>query len=161
LQTNKKRRLEFKRFHKPKTLINNPFLLFSGGEMAFTAIETIALVLIVVSVIKILVLLVNPKSWMNFAKGVYKNPDAVKVVSFILAAIVLWYLVQSGITIVQILAVTVFVALLFLIGLATEFNAFVKKSEALIKRGKLWQEYWFYTLIWIALLIWAIKELFM
>jgi hypothetical protein len=129
--------------------------------MAYTAIETIALILIIVSVIKMLVLLTKPMAWMKFAKGIYSKPATIKVIGSILAAIVLWYLVQGGMTIVQILAVTVFVALLFMIGLATEFNAFVKKGEALIKRGKLWKEYWLYSLIWIALLVWAAKELFM
>ena len=129
--------------------------------MAFTSVEIIALIVIIASVIKMLVLLVNPATWMNFAKGVYKKPGLVKVIGFILAVVVLYYLNSAGITIVQILAVTAFVALLIMIGLANEFPHFIKKSEAMIKKGNLWKEYWFYTLIWIVLLVWGVKELFM
>jgi len=128
--------------------------------MAFTAVETIALVLIVIAVIKIGVLLVNPKSWMNFAKGVYSKPGVTSLGAFILAAIVLYYLIQSGISIVEILAVTAFVFLLILIGLAKEVGPLLKRYDAMIKKGNLWKEYWLYTLIWVILLIWGVKELF-
>lgn len=128
--------------------------------MAFTPVETIALIIIVVSVIKILVLLVKPEAWMNFAKGVYAKPEATSIVALILGAVVLWYLTQSGISIVEILAVTAFVALLVMVGLAKEVGPLMKKYEAMVKRGNLWKEYWFYTLIWVILLLWGIKELF-
>ena len=126
-----------------------------------TPVETIALILIVAAAIKIVVLLVNPKAWMNFAKRIYSNSRLVKVVAFILAAIVLYYLNAEGITIVQILAVAVFISLLLVIGLASEFDDLLKKYQARIKRGTLWRDFWFYTLIWIVLLVWGAKELFM
>ena len=129
--------------------------------MAFTSVEIIALILIIASAIKMLVLLVNPKAWMNFAKGIYSKPGAVKFVGLILAVIVFYYLYYvSGITVVQILAVTVFVALLLMIGLADEVDDLMKKYQGMIKRGKLWQKYWFYTLLWLILLGWGVKELF-
>lgn len=128
--------------------------------MAFTSIEIIALVIIVLGAIKIVVLLVNPKAWMNFAKGIYSKPNAVKVVGFILGAVVLYYLLSSGMTITQILAVTAFVGLLFMIGLAEEAEHFIKKYEVLIKKGTMWKDYWFYTLLWIILMIWGAKEIF-
>ena len=127
--------------------------------MAFTPVEIIALVLIVVSVIKIAVLLVNPGSWMNFAKNLYSKPKAVSTVALILAAIVLFYLLQE-MSIVQILAVTAFVILLVLIGLAKEVGPLIKKYEVIIKKGNLWKENWLYTLIWIVLLVWGLWELF-
>ncbi|MBU2616929.1 MAG: hypothetical protein KKB79_03045 [Nanoarchaeota archaeon] len=128
--------------------------------MTFTSIEWLALVLIVLIVIKILVILVNPKAWMSFAKGIYKKPAVTSFVALVLAAVVLYYLIQSGLTIVQILAVTVFVALLFVIGLASEVSYFIKKYEAMIKKGNLWREYWLYTLVWVVLIVWGAYELF-
>ncbi len=127
--------------------------------MALTPIEIIALILIVIGVIKMLVLFVKPVAWMNFAKKVYKRPPVVRIVSLILAAIVLWYLLTE-ITIVQIFAVMAFVALLFLIGLAPDINSLMAKYRAQIKRGRLWQENWLYTLIWIVLMVWALVVLF-
>jgi len=128
--------------------------------MTFTPVEIIALVIIIFSVIKMFVLLVNPKSWMNFAKGIYAKPNVTSFGAFVLGAIVLYYLIQSGITIVEILAVTAFVSLLIMIGLAKEIGPLIKKYEAMIKKGNLWKEYWFYILIWVILLAWGVWELF-
>ena len=128
--------------------------------MAYTPVETIALIVIALSVIKMIILLVSPKSWMDLAKNVYAKPRLVSFVSLILAAVVLYYLIQSGISIIQILAVTAFVVLLIMIGLVKEVQPLMEKYEAMVKKGNLWKEYWLYTLIWVLLLAWGIKELF-
>ena len=128
--------------------------------MAFTSVEIIALIVIIVAVIKMLVLLVKPKAWVDFAKSIYAKPALTSLVSLILAVIVLYYLLQSGLTIVQILAVTAFVVLLVLVGLAKEIGPIIKRYEVIIKKGNLWKENWLYTLIWVILLAWGIKELF-
>jgi|TARA_Y100000310_G_scaffold343163_1_gene449573 hypothetical protein len=129
--------------------------------MTFTAIETIALILIVVSAIKLLALLVNPKGWMNFAKDVWKNEVMMQVISLVLGIIVLYYLVQSGIGIVEILAVTVFIMLLMVVGMAPEVSNLIKMYDSKVKKGRgIFKEYWLYVLIWIALLIWGAKEIF-
>jgi len=123
-------------------------------------VEIIALSLIVLATIKMIVLLVKPNAWMSFARGIYKKPKLLQFVAFVLAAIVLYYLIGSGLTIVDIFAVAVFVALLFAIGLAPEADHFIKKCQTMIKKGTLWRQYWLYTLLWIVLMIWGVKELF-
>jgi len=131
--------------------------------MAFTSIEIIALVLLIFAVIKMLVLLINPKSWVNFAKGIWKNKVVTKLVALILAAVVLYYLVSpqyGNLSIVQIFAVTVFVALLLVIGLADPVKRIIPVYEKQIKDGTLWKDNWLYTLIWLALMVWVVIELF-
>jgi len=128
--------------------------------MAFTSVEIIALIMIFAGVMKMLVILINPTAWMNFVKKIYNKQKFVKVLGFILAIIVLYYLLGAGITIVQVLAVTAFVALLFMIGLANEISYFIKKYEELIKKGNIWKDYWFYALLWLVLMIWGAKEIF-
>ena len=123
--------------------------------MAFTPVEIIALVIIVVGLIKIAVLLVNPKAWMNFAKSLYAKPKAVSAIAFVLAAIVFYYIIQE-ISIVQILAVTAFVALLILFGMAPEVPHLIKRFNV----RNIWKDYWLYTLIWVILLVWGVRELF-
>ena len=125
-----------------------------------TPIEIIALILILVAAIKMFVLLVNPKAWMSFAKGIYSQSGLAQFVGLILAAVVLYYLLKGGMGIVGILAATVFAALLLLVGIAPSADSLIKKYQAQIKRGKLWKENWLYTLLWIALLVWGVKELF-
>tara|TARA_Y100000034_G_scaffold81182_1_gene97328 strand:+ start:638 stop:1027 length:390 start_codon:yes stop_codon:yes gene_type:complete len=128
--------------------------------MAFTPVENIALIMIVVGLIKMVVLLVKPKAWMNLAKKVYSKPNVTSLVALVLAAVVFYYLIQAGISVVQILAVAAFVALLIMVALAKEVGPLMKKYEVMIKKGNLWKEYWLYSLIWVILLVWGIKELF-
>ena len=75
-----------------------------------TPIEIIALVLIVLSAIKILLI---PKIWMKYVvRPLYSKAGILFVVELVLAGIVLYYLLQSGFNMVQILAVVGFGALL-------------------------------------------------
>jgi hypothetical protein len=129
--------------------------------MTFTSVEIIALIVIIAAIIKMLILLVNPQGWMKFAKGMYKNVVLAQIIGLILAVVILYYLLGAGITIVQILAVMAFLAALLMVGLAPHISDLLKKYQGQIKRGRLWQENWLYTLIWIVLLLWALKELFM
>ena len=128
--------------------------------MTFTSVEIIALILIVFATIKMFVLLVSSQSWMNFAKAIYKKPAVTRFIGAILAGVILYYLINSGMTIVQILSVATFMAMLFIVGLAGDIGPFIKKYQAQIKAGKLWQRHWFYTLLWLILLGWGVKELF-
>lgn len=125
-----------------------------------TPIGIIALILIIVSAIKIVVILVNPKSWADVVKKIWANPMVTSIISLILAAIVLYYLIQSGLTIVQILAVTAFVGLLMAVGIGIYANEVISMATKMLKKGIL-KKAWLYTLIWIILLIWGVKELLM
>ena len=125
-----------------------------------TPIEIIALIMIIFAAIKIVILLVKPQAWMNFTQKLFNKTVWTRAVSFVLGAIVLWYLVGAGITIVEILAVTAFVAMLILFGLVLDMNMITKKYKAQISKGTLWKKNWFYTLIWLAVLAWGFKELF-
>jgi len=122
-------------------------------------IEIIALVLIIFAAIKMFTLLVKPQAWMNFVKALFKNKAVAVIIGLVLGGVVLYYLIQE-ITIVQILAVTAFIAMLFLIGLSGHVDELIRRYEREIKKGKLWKENWFYTLIWIALLVWGVLVLF-
>jgi hypothetical protein len=128
--------------------------------MVYTSVEIIALVLIAVVAVKMLVLISKPMAWMKFTKAIYKKPNVIKFVFAILAGLILYYLIMSGMTIIQILAVSLFMAMMFGIGLAGDIGPFIKKYEAQIKAGNIWKKHWFYTLIWIALLVWGALVLF-
>lgn len=124
-----------------------------------TPIEIIALVIIIVAAIKMLILLVKPKAWMNFAKAIYKKKAVAVTIGLVLGGVVLYYLIQE-LTIVQILAVAAFIAMLFMIGISGHASDLIGRYEREIKAGKLWKENWFYTFLWIALLAWGALVLF-
>lgn len=132
-------------------------MVFTG-----TAIEILALILIIVAAIKIIVILVSPKTWANMVvKKVWQSPDLMIVVSLILAAGVLYLLINAGITIVEIFAVMLFVSLLAAVGVAIYSKEVVSVAQKLLKDRNIVKRSWLYIIIWIALLIWGLKELFM
>ena len=128
--------------------------------MAFTPIEIIALVLLILATVKMLFLLVSSKSYLNFAKGLYKNKIVFQLVCLVLAAVVCYYLIQVF-TVVQIFAVAAFVALLIGIGLADPINRIIPIYEKQIKNKSLFKSNWLYILVWLALMVWVFIELFL
>ena len=54
-----------------------------------------------------------------------------------------------------------FMMALLMVGMAPHVEDLIKKYEGQIKRGNIWKENWLYTLLWLVLLAWGVKELFM
>ena len=124
-----------------------------------TPVEIIALILIIVSAIKIVTILIKPQAWANLTKKLWVNPMVMAGISLILAAVVLYYLLQE-LTIVQILASMAFLALLAAVGLGIYAKEVMSLATKMLKKG-IMKRAWLYTLLWIVLILWGAKELFM
>lgn len=127
--------------------------------MTFGTLEILALILIAITLIKLIVFLINPQLWYNFVKKLYVKPQLVSVVALLLAAVVLYFLVISGVTIVEILAVCLFVVLLMAVGIAKyadEIIGWAKEQDIVF----IVKELWLYTLVWILLLAWGVQQIF-
>jgi len=127
--------------------------------MAFTPVEIIALILILVTFIKVIVIAINPQAWNNnVVKKVFKGTKSISIIFFILALIILRYLLQE-ITIVQIIATIAFVSLLMGLGFMSYSQDLQKFVDKIYKQKNILRRAWFYTLIWIILLLWGLKEI--
>jgi len=125
-----------------------------------TPVEIIALIFVILASVKILVILVKPKAWLDsVVKKVWVNPLITEVVSLVLAGIVLYYLLDSGIDIIEIFAVIAFVGLIAAVGVAAYAKEFVGLAGKLAKQGIV-RKAWLQLIIWIALIIWALYALF-
>ena len=116
--------------------------------------QVLAAILILLSVVKLGVVLVRPRAWLGFAKRLYTHPQVTSVVALLIAGIILALLIRSGLDIVQILAVCLFVASLVVVGVAPYalhlFDWLEKEDvDQLIKRQ------WLYISVWLALLLWG------
>jgi len=119
-----------------------------------TPIEILALILIAITAIKTVVNLAAPKSRAKVVKKVSKNPTILYILFLVLAAIVLYFLIQE-ITIVEILAVTLFVTLLMAIMFIPYFGELGNLAEKIsLKKA------WLGILIWLILMIWALYVMF-
>jgi len=125
--------------------------------MAYTTLEIMALILVIATAVKLVAVAINQKSYMNFAKKIYSKPGLAKLVFVILAAVVLYYLVQAGVDIITILAVALFVALLY----AISFVNYIDDLLAKIDKVNIWKNHMIDWIIWIALVAWGAYTLFM
>jgi hypothetical protein len=126
-----------------------------------TPVEILTLIFISLAVIKLIVVIASPKSWAKVIKGCWKNPKVVAVISFILALIVLYYLLQE-MTIVQVFGAMVFTALLAAMGISVYSKEIVTMAQKILKNRNIFvmKRMWLYVLIWIALIVWALIVLF-
>ena len=97
-----------------------------------TPVEIFALIVALAAAIKIVVILINPKAWINVVKKVYTNNSLLMIVSLILAAVVLYYLLME-ITIIQIFAVMLFLMLLMAMGMAIYKKEIISITPKLLK----------------------------
>lgn len=123
-------------------------------------IEIFALIVLVAIAIKMLVILISPKSWLSFAGKIWKLPILVMVVSLILAGVVFYYLIQE-INLVQIFAVMLFIALISAATMAVYAKEFLAVAQKIVKDRSFLKRAWLPILIWVILAIWAAEELFL
>ncbi len=122
-----------------------------------TPIEIIALVLISLSALKIILI---PKVWMKYVvKPLYSKAGILFIVELILAGVVLYYLLQSGLSIVQILAVIGLGALLTGMTFAWYGKETIAWARTVLRKG-IWKRAWLPILIWMALIVWGALALF-
>ena len=127
--------------------------------MNLNSIEILATILIAVGVIKIIIFLINPKIWFNFIEKIYSAPLLVSIMGLIASLVVLYFLISSGITITEILAVSLFVVLLILTGIANyadEIIAWINGQDFIFMMKRLW----LYSMVWLLLITWGINEIF-
>lgn len=123
----------------------------------FTPLEWIVLVFALVAILKAIFVLGNRKAWMKILDALYGSHSMVSSLFLVLAAVILYYLVQE-ISIVQILAAAAFTACLMALAFVQygrETKQFAKKMIATPLKGMIWV----YILIWFVLLAWAVWEI--
>ncbi|MEK6890725.1 MAG: hypothetical protein AABX03_01160 [Nanoarchaeota archaeon] len=126
--------------------------------MTFTSLEIIALIFIIIAIIKLIVILINKKDWLPVIRTVYGNSLTSSIVIAILTIIVFYYLIKE-LSIVQIMAVAAFVSLLFTLSFL-QFKREVLELAVKVYKNKLSPATWIYIIVWIALMAWALYEIF-
>ena len=124
--------------------------------MSLGFVEILALIVAVVTITKLLFVIVNPKSWMNVVKPFYSKPMLTSIIALILSAVVLYYLINAGITIVQIFAVMALVALLACMTISIYSKEMFAMADKMLKDKSIMRKAWLPLLVWLVLAIWVI-----
>jgi len=122
--------------------------------MSSRMVDLFAALLILLAIVKVIVLSVYTPTWLRAAKALYANRTVAEIVFYVLAGLVLYGLLESGLTIVQILAVSLFVALLLLPGFAPYMGELLHTLEGKTF-GQIMREQWLYTVVWMILVGWG------
>lgn len=126
--------------------------------MSLTPLEIIALIFIIITLIKFLVLLVKKQDWLPVIRSVYKFPVVSSIIIAILTIIVFYYIITS-LSIIQIIAVAAFMSLLLSLTML-QFKKEILKFVNEAYKHKISAATWLYIIIWTALMIWALYQMF-
>jgi len=124
-----------------------------------TPIQIMALIVALLGAIKMVVVFLSPKSWINsVVKPIYKTPMIASLAGLIVTGVSLYYLNQE-LTIVQIFAVFLLFMGLMLMTFAAVSKEMIKLAENVLRKDGL-MRFWLPILVWILLLIWVFYALF-
>lgn len=125
--------------------------------------EIIALVFIVITLIKLLVISFNPKAWYGPANPLMKlfaNQTLSSIFSLFLGGLVLMYLLTK-LNIVGVFAVLVFAFLLLMLTLSPYINQMVEMIIMDSETGKgFFRKNWLSILVWLILIFWVLWDIF-
>lgn len=116
--------------------------------------EVLAAILILLSLAKLVLVMFNPRAWLGFARRLYTKPQMTSGIALAAAGVVLGLLIRSGLNIVQILAVSLFVVLIMVAGIAPFAPRLFEWIEAQ-DMSEVIRRQWLYILVWTALLSWG------
>ncbi len=127
-----------------------------------TAIEIIVLIFIAISVIKLIMLAISPASWYgrkNPLIGLFSNKNKATLVSLILGGIILFYLLQE-LSIVQIFAASIFGWMIIMFSMAPFSERLFEWVKGIAGEPRFFSKNILSIVVWIFLIIWVLKEIF-
>lgn len=105
-----------------------------------------AVVFALLSLVKITIVIINPRAWMKIVRPIYKNPKIALVV-FALLAVISGYYVLQNISLPETGAVMLFLFFLVGIGIIPYSETMLKLGDEVIAKGV--KNAWFATIIWL------------
>jgi hypothetical protein len=124
----------------------------------FTPVQWIAFVIAAITLLKLLIVMFNKKKWFDMTSTFYNNGKTWSWILLLVSFGLLYYLLQE-LSIVQIIAVVGFVAALGGFAAMQYSNELLPLIKKIMKKN-FSGTIWLYILIWLALVLWALKELF-
>ena len=124
-----------------------------------TPIEIFALIVVVLGIIKLIMIFINPNSWTSVVKAIFAKPMLTGILSLVLAAVVLYYLLAE-MTIVSLFGAMLFFMFIMLASFAVFSKELVDMMNSLVSQRNIMKRVWLIVVVWIALMIWVLYALF-
>lgn len=122
-------------------------------------IEIMALLIALLSGIKLIVIMINQKAWLNFWKPIYRKSGITTIVALVIGAVSLNYLMQV-MSIVHLFAAMLFFTAMMLLSFMAYSKETLAFAEQIYKKKNLLARAWLPTIVWVILLVWVFYTLF-
>lgn len=123
-------------------------------------IEILAVIFSVLVLIKLIVIVIKPKVWLdNVVKPIYNN-NIVSMLVFGIVTLISGYYLLQVMNIVVLGAVALFVSFLMALNFLLFPKETLKLSELMLKKDNV-GKFWFLILVWAVFALWVLKEIFM
>ena len=124
-----------------------------------TPVKVLALIVASLVAIKLVIIFIQPKSWLPVVKTCYGKPIITIPIALIAAGVILMYLLAE-LTIIQIFAVMAFMMALMAAGVASYGKEIVELSEKLLQDKVALRKAWVSIVAWLVLTVWGFYEIF-
>lgn len=118
-----------------------------------TGIEILATIFAVAVLLKLAIVAVNPKLWMNITGALLKH-SVLATIAYLIPAVVVGYYVLTRVRIVEVAAAMLLTSLLIDVGVAPYSGVVLKWREEILAVGI--GKAWLAMVIWAALAVWAL-----
>lgn len=123
-------------------------------------ITILATVFALFILLKISIVLINPSGWFKVADTILRNTIITTIVYLFLAVIVGYYILRNF-SIVQVAAVMLFSSILIGLGMIPFSKTLLTiRDDMLRSRSDILRKTWFTLLIWVAIALWTLYEVF-
>ena len=124
------------------------------------SIAILAVIFAIFILLKISIVLINPHGWFKVADAILHNTIVTTIVYLFLAVIVGYYIFRNF-SIVQVAAMMLFTSILIGLGLLPFSETLLTiRDEMLGSKLAILRKTWFTLLIWIAIAVWTLYEVF-
>ncbi|MDD2689853.1 MAG: hypothetical protein PHT41_06870 [Candidatus Omnitrophica bacterium] len=124
-----------------------------------TPVKILALLVAVLVTVKLLVVLMQPKSWLPVVKKIYKRPVLTTILA-LAASVVILKCLLTELTIIQIFATMSFMMSLMIIGIAVHGKEIISLAEKYLQDKNIIKKAWLPIIIWVILTVWVFYALF-
>ncbi len=125
-----------------------------------TALEVLATIFAVLILVKLLMIMVNPKAWLGLAEGMFKMRAEITALYAVLA-VVIGYFVFTSLSVVQVAAVMLFTSILIALGMFQYSTAILEIMRRTPTTGpEIFRKNWLTIIIWMTISIWTLYVVF-
>ncbi len=124
-----------------------------------TPLATLALIFALLILLKIIIVLINPKAWLNLTKSLFNKKPVTALIYFILI-IIAGYYVFTNLSIIQISAVMLFTSLLIALAWVPYAQTMIDLRKKVIKQDHILRKNWLTFLIFLIIAMLVLKSIF-